>query len=126
MKRLKSGYFTGSASGCCKMVRVRVSAVGNPVWRPSTVLSRQQEEKKVEVSECIECTSKCVRLFTSICKKKKIVTHGFELKHISYMYTSYSKGLKGQCHEIFCFWFFSWVSFPPAPEYPIRTVSIFF
>ncbi len=31
--------------------------------------------------------------------------------------------LKGQCHEIFCFWFFSWISFPPAPEYPIRTVS---
>ncbi len=24
--------------------------------------------------------------------------------------------LKGQCHEIFCFWFFSWISFPPAPE----------
>ncbi len=34
--------------------------------------------------------------------------------------------LKGQCHEIFCFWFFSWISFPPAPEYPIRTVSNFF
>ncbi len=34
--------------------------------------------------------------------------------------------LKGQCHEIFCFWFFSSISFPPAPEYPIRTVSIFF
>ncbi len=33
--------------------------------------------------------------------------------------------LKGQCHEIFCFWFFSWVSFPPAPEYPIRTISNF-
>ncbi len=33
--------------------------------------------------------------------------------------------LKGQCHEIFCFWFFSWISFPPAPEYPIRTVSNF-
>jgi hypothetical protein len=34
--------------------------------------------------------------------------------------------LKGQCHEIFCFWFFSWISFPPAPEYPIWTVSNFF
>ena len=34
--------------------------------------------------------------------------------------------LKGQCHEIFCFWFFSWISFPPAPEYPIKTVSNFF
>ncbi len=26
----------------------------------------------------------------------------------------------------FCFWFFSWISFPPAPEYPIRTVTNFF
>ncbi len=33
--------------------------------------------------------------------------------------------LKGQCHEIFDFWFFSWISFPQAPEYTIRTVSIF-
>ncbi len=36
------------------------------------------------------------------------------------------ESLKGQCHEIFCFSFFSWISFPPAPEYPIRTVSNFF
>jgi hypothetical protein len=34
--------------------------------------------------------------------------------------------LKGQCHEIFRFWFFSSISFPPAPEYPIKTVSYFF
>jgi hypothetical protein len=34
--------------------------------------------------------------------------------------------LKGQCHEIFRFWFFSSISFPPAPEYPNRTVSNFF
>ncbi len=32
--------------------------------------------------------------------------------------------LKGQCHEIFCFWFFM-NQFPPAPEYPIRIVSNF-
>ncbi len=35
-------------------------------------------------------------------------------------------GLKGQCHEIFCFWYFSWISFPPAPEYSTKTVSNFF
>ncbi len=34
--------------------------------------------------------------------------------------------LKGQCHENFCFWFFSRISFPPAPEYSIKTVSNFF
>jgi hypothetical protein len=33
--------------------------------------------------------------------------------------------LKGQCHEIFASGFFSWVSFPTAPEYPIMTVSNF-
>ncbi len=42
------------------------------------------------------------------------------------MLSSFTTLLKGQCHEIFCFWFFSWISFPPAPEYPIRTVSNFF
>ncbi len=35
------------------------------------------------------------------------------------------KGLKGQCHEIFASGFL-WISFPPAPEYSIRTVSNFF
>jgi hypothetical protein len=34
--------------------------------------------------------------------------------------------LKGQCHEIFCFWFFSLISFPLAPEYSSKTVSNFF
>ncbi len=38
----------------------------------------------------------------------------------------YELPLKGQCHEIFCFWFFSWISFPQAPEYTIRAVSNFF
>ncbi len=38
----------------------------------------------------------------------------------------YADVLKGQCHEIFRFWFFSSISFPPAPEYPIRTISNFF
>ncbi len=34
--------------------------------------------------------------------------------------------LKGQCHEIFDFCFFSWNSFPQAPEYTNRAVSNFF
>ncbi len=34
--------------------------------------------------------------------------------------------LKGQCHEIFCFLFFSWISFPQAPDHTIRAVSNFF
>ncbi len=34
--------------------------------------------------------------------------------------------LKGQCHEIFCFRFFSWITFPQAPENNIRIVSNFF
>jgi hypothetical protein len=43
---------------------------------------------------------------------------------VSHALNSYC--LKGQCHEIFGFWFFSWISFPPAPEYTIKTVSNFF
>jgi hypothetical protein len=33
--------------------------------------------------------------------------------------------LKGQWHEIFCFWFFSCIIFSPAQDYSIRTVSFF-
>ncbi len=46
----------------------------------------------------------------------KLWTYFFSEKHT----------LKGQCHEIFCFWFFFMNQFPPAPEYPIRTVLNFF
>ncbi len=31
--------------------------------------------------------------------------------------------LKGQCHEIFCFRFFSWITFPQAPDNNIRIIS---
>ncbi len=34
--------------------------------------------------------------------------------------------LKGQCHEIFCFWFFPWIIFPPAPEYSLKNITNFF
>ncbi len=35
-------------------------------------------------------------------------------------------GLKVQCHEIFCFRFFSWITFPQAPDNNIRIISNFF
>jgi hypothetical protein len=34
--------------------------------------------------------------------------------------------LKEQCHEIFCFWFFSWIIFPRAPENNTRVITNFF
>ncbi len=34
--------------------------------------------------------------------------------------------LKGTVSRDFCFWFFTWISFPPAPEYSIKTISNFF
>ncbi len=34
--------------------------------------------------------------------------------------------LKGQCHVIFDFWFFSWINFHQAPEYTIMAISNFF
>ncbi len=33
---------------------------------------------------------------------------------------------KGQCHEIFCFRFFSWITFPQAPYNNISIISNFF
>ncbi len=41
-----------------------------------------------------------------------------------YLYVSVSADLKGLCHEYF--WFFSWISFPQAPEYTNRAVSNIF
>ena len=41
------------------------------------------------------------------------------------LFHSLTLSLKGQCHEIFDFWFFSWISFPQAPEYTIRDISNF-
>ncbi len=37
-----------------------------------------------------------------------------------------NKDLKGQCHEIFCFRFFSWITFPQAPDNNNRIISNFF
>ena len=34
--------------------------------------------------------------------------------------------LKGQCHKIFCFRFFSYITFPQAPDNNIRIISNFF
>ncbi len=44
----------------------------------------------------------------------------------NYFQQNYRQWLKGHCHEILCLWLFSWISFPPAPEYSIRTISNFF
>ncbi len=44
----------------------------------------------------------------------------YSLRHPSHF------ALKRQCHEIFDFWFFSWISFPQAPGYTIRVVSNLF
>ncbi len=41
-------------------------------------------------------------------------------------FQSLRKCLKGQCHEIFCFRFFSWITFPQAPDNNIRIISNFF
>ncbi len=37
----------------------------------------------------------------------------------------YRSFLKGQCHEIFCFWFFSWISFPKPLIIPLGPFQIF-
>ncbi len=76
-------------------------------------------------------------LYGSVYKKSRHFGFGYLIyigligvQKISYQKKTYYNFLqiylKGQCHEIFCYWFFLWISFPPAPEYPIRTVSNFF
>jgi hypothetical protein len=62
-----------------------------------------------------------VLCFNLICKTKCIPRPlPIPNKRQNYIRTcSNPFSFKGQCHEIFCFWFFSWISFPPAPEYSI-------
>ncbi len=31
---------------------------------------------------------------------------------VEHVHVAPQSDLKGQCHDIFCFWFFSWISFP--------------
>ena len=65
---------------------------------------------------------------TKVKSKKPRKTHKNQNTQNSHSFLAYCRGicLKGQCHEIFDFWFFSWISFPQAPEYTIRSFQIFF
>ncbi len=58
--------------------------------------------------------------------KKKSKYWSYDQSCLLLQYRRLCGNLKGQCHEIFCFWFFSWISFPQAPEYTIMAVSNFF
>ncbi len=48
------------------------------------------------------------------------------IKNVSSLLYFFPSFLKGQCHEIFDFWFFSWISFPQASEYTTTAISNFF
>ena len=45
---------------------------------------------------------------------------------LSYSFLLFAFLLKGTVSRDFCFWFFSWISFPQASDYTIRAVSNFF
>ncbi len=49
-----------------------------------------------------------------------------EKKGLSFGHRLTAYHLQGQCHEIFDYWFFSWISFPQASEYTITAISNFF
>ncbi len=46
--------------------------------------------------------------------------------YISDNHFSTAYDLKGQCHEIFDIWFFSWISFPQTSEYTFTAISNIF
>jgi hypothetical protein len=56
--------------------------------------------------ECESCIARLARLISGLTLHRALVLFTTNFFH--------HLRLKGQCHEIFCFWFFSWVSFPPA------------
>ncbi len=55
-----------------------------------------------------------------LCLEISICSNSHNLLHIS---SNSRNPLKGQCHEIFCFRFFSWIAFPQAPDNNIRIIS---
>ncbi len=79
----------------------------------------------------------CTQIHIFTFKYIYCITHNLSLQYID-IWTYYTRSvqdiiqkfterhLKGQCHEIFDFCFFSWISFPQAPEYTIRAISNFF
>ncbi len=49
--------------------------------------------------------------------EKVWLTHDADGEDMAYTWYCWRMSyLKGQCHEIFCFWFISWISFPPSPR----------
>ncbi len=59
-------------------------------------------------------------LFEKCCPKKNLVRSESRAKWTRL------RALKGQCHKIFRFRFFSWITFPQAPDNNIRIFSNFF
>ncbi len=83
----------------------------------------------------IAMQSVILRYFCFSAKKKISPYTGYVLIHklncnrqlsASMLWVLNNVYLKGQCHEIFDFCFFSWISFPQAPEYTNRAISNFF
>jgi hypothetical protein len=68
--------------------------------------------------------SSAVADFLAVCSGGPTTNDNYDVPIVLLLLSSLV--LKGQCHEIFRFWFFSSISFPPALKYPIRTVSNFF
>jgi len=70
-----------------------------------------------------------VPLFFNIPTLLHLMKPFFSCYLVIYRFSAPSVGfirLKGQCHEIFDFWFLSLICFPQAPEYTIRAVSNLF
>ncbi len=65
-------------------------------------------------------------VFSSVHISQSDVVVVFPPAHVTHLPRQFYAMLKGQCHEIFDFWFFSRISFPQAPEYTIMVVSNFF
>jgi hypothetical protein len=79
---------------------------------------------------CDLCSKNCPQIYELVRYRTRtfhtvysqLSVWGTEIRDLVYC----SQLLKGQCHEMFCFWFFHESEYPPAPEYLIRTISNFF
>ncbi len=76
--------------------------------------------------EAMSCWFQIVSLVFKNFKISKLKILSYPDDIFFHDFFAYNWYLKGQCPEIFNFWFFSRISFPQSPEYTMRAVSNFF
>ncbi len=91
--------------GSCILVDTQLRPLNKPSWRRS---------------------SSYYMLLRAVLWSLRLPGHIWGRREVNFNYPLPEFRLKGQCHEIFCIRFFSWITFVQAPDNNIRIISNFF